>query len=39
MLMGGMKIISQYFRPDQFAFVSGTMISLGSVGAFIAARL
>lgn len=37
MLMGGMKIISQYFRPDQFAFVSGTMISLGSVGAFIAA--
>ena len=37
MLMGSMKIISHWFRPDQFAFLSGTMISLGSVGAFIAA--
>lgn len=37
MLMGSMKIFSQIFRQNQFAFLSGAMLSLGNFGGFIAA--
>jgi sugar phosphate permease len=36
-LMGSLKIFSNWFRQDQFAFLSGVMLSLGNFGALVAA--
>jgi sugar phosphate permease len=36
-LMGSLKIFSYWFRQDQFAFLSGVMLSLGNFGALVAA--
>jgi sugar phosphate permease len=36
-LMGGFKILTYWFRPDEFGFLSGVMLSLGNFGALIAA--
>ena len=35
-LMGSLKILSDWFRPDEFGFLSGFMLSLGNLGALIA---
>ncbi|HOG16313.1 MAG TPA: MFS transporter [Syntrophales bacterium] len=37
MLMGSLKIFGNWFRQDQFAFLSGMMLSLGNLGAFVSA--
>ena len=36
-LMGSFKIFTHWFRPDEFGFLSGVMLSLGNLGALIAA--
>lgn len=36
-LMGSFKILTHWFRPDEFGFLSGAMLSLGNFGALIAA--
>ncbi len=36
-LMGSLKIFDNWFRPDEFGFLSGLMLSLGNFGALIAA--
>jgi MFS family permease len=35
-LMGSLKILSDWFRPNEFGFLSGFMLSLGNLGALIA---
>ena len=35
-LMGSLKILSDWFRSDEFGFLSGFMLSLGNLGALIA---
>ncbi len=37
MLMGSLKIFGNWFPQDQFAFLSGMMLSLGNLGAFVSA--
>jgi MFS family permease len=36
-LMGSLKILSDWFRPNEFGFLSGFMLSLGNLGALISA--
>jgi len=35
--MGSLKIFNNWFRPDEFGFVSGLMLSIGNIGALVAA--
>ena len=37
MLMGSLKIFGNWFHQDRFAFLSGMMLSLGNLGAFVSA--
>ncbi len=36
-LMGSLKIFTNWFRPDRFAFLAGFMLSLGNLGGLVAA--
>jgi predicted MFS family arabinose efflux permease len=36
-LMGSLKIFSQWFRADRFATVSGSLVGIGAMGALVAA--
>lgn len=36
-MSGSLKIFNNWFRPDEFGFLSGLMLSLGNFGALIAA--
>ncbi|MFH2124879.1 MAG: MFS transporter [Pseudomonadota bacterium] len=36
-LMGSLKIFTNWFRPDRFAFLAGLMLSLGNLGGLVAA--